>query len=126
MRNYSKTTLKLLFELVSKLLQNYSKTIHFFLAFDQFLNFPSNIGRILFLVVKSEQVSHIATSIGGLGELMLVVVSVCIILCWEGGGGLLGEGWLGSVPGESHSSNPRAGATSHGGAQTPPHLDRRA
>ena len=76
--------------------------------------------------MEGQHLLHIATVIGGLGELLLVVVSVCIILCWEGGGGLVGEGWLGSVPEESHSSNPGAGATSHGGAQTPPHLDRRA
>jgi hypothetical protein len=44
------------------------------------------------LVAKGQHVLQIATILGGLGGLTLVVVSVCTILCWEMGVGLVGEG----------------------------------
>ena len=65
-------------------------------------------------MAEGQHVLQIATILGGLGGLTLVVVSVCTILCWEMGVGLVGEGWVRSVPGDSHSSSPHAGATSRG------------
>ena len=43
-------------------------------------------------MAKGQDVLQIATILGGLGGLTLVVVSVCTILCWEMGVGVVGEG----------------------------------